>query len=261
MKKKVQILLLFLFYALPIGVTAETLISYCRNYSPELFFKNGRCSGAVPDLATDIFAKLGHDIVWIQQPPLGRSVREAKQGKVDLLIMHSMTPERQIFLHPVEYASPTRVLFFYKSPKFTSDIDSYEALKKVTLGAIRNVFYSPSFSKLDSHRLVLVDKTEQLLAMLELGRIDVAVTSAYHYIELFDGRFNKVSLKDSFINPMYISISKRSKAAKYYAKVSAIMLDYRKSGKVDKYFKKYGMPAPPQIFEKTLKAIDGKSQR
>lgn len=249
MKKSVQILLVFLISALPIRVMADTLTAYCRDYPPELFFDKGRCVGAVPDLATDIFVKLGHDIIWIQQPPLGRSVWQAKQGKIDLLIRHSLTSERKMFLHPVQYASPTRSVFFYKSPKFKSDVDSYEALKKVNVGAIRNIFYSPSFSTLDSKTLILVDKTEQLLAMLDLGRIDVAVTSASHHIELFDARFEKVSLEDSFINPMYLSIPKKSKAAKYHAEVSALMLKYRKSGKVDQYFEKYGLPAPEQIFD------------
>ena len=249
MKKNVLLLMLYLFSALPTYVMADTFTSYCRDYPPELFFVNGKCVGTVPDLTTDIFAQLGHDIKWIQQPPLGRSVRQAKQGEVDLLIRHSLTPERETFLHLIQYASPTRKLAFYKSAKFKHDIDSYKALKKVNLGAIRNVFYSPSFSKLDSNTLIFVDKTEQLIAMLELGRIDVAVTSAYHYETLFEDRFEKISLEDSFVNPMYISISKKSKAAKYHKEVSALMLKFRKSGKVDQYFKKYGLPVPEQVFE------------
>ncbi|MCF2947982.1 transporter substrate-binding domain-containing protein [Paraglaciecola aquimarina] len=152
-------------------------------------------------------------------------------------------------MHLIKYASPTRNLYFYKSAKFKSDIDTYEVLKKAKVGAIRNVFYSPSFSKLDNKTLILVDKTEQLLAMLELGRIDAAVTSAYHYQERFSPRFEKVSLVDSFINPMYISISKKSKVAKYHPKVSALMLEYRKTGKVDQYFEKHGLPVPAQVFD------------
>lgn len=249
MKKNIQILFLLLFAALPIRVMADKLTAYCRDYPPEMFFDSGKCIGAVPDLASDIFAKLGHDIIWLKQPPLGRSVREAQQGNIDILIRHSLTSEREKLLYSIEYASPTRSLFFYKSHKFKFDIDSYEALQKVNVGAIRGVFYSPSFSKLDGKKLILVATTEQLLALLDLGRIDVAVTSAYHYVELFAACFEKVSLEDSFVNPMYISISKNSKAAKYHKEVSDLMLKYRKSGKVDEYFEKYGLPAPKQVFD------------
>ncbi|MDU0353940.1 transporter substrate-binding domain-containing protein [Paraglaciecola aquimarina] len=252
MKNKVQVLLLLFISALPVGVMADTLTAYCRDYPPELLFENGQCAGPVPDLVADVFAQFGFSIKWVQQPPLGRSVRQAKQGRIDLLIRHSMTAERREALHPVQYASPTRHLFFYKSPKFKSDIDTYDALKNVNVGAIRNVFYSPSFAKLESKKLIFVDKTEQLLALLELGRIDVAVTSVYHYVELFATRFEKASLEDSFTNPMYVSISKKSKVAKYHNQVAALMLEYRKSGKVAQYFEKYGLPAPAQTFDHKL---------
>ncbi|MCF2947983.1 hypothetical protein L0668_07685 [Paraglaciecola aquimarina] len=87
MKKRVSIWLLCLFSGLPLCVMADTITAYCRDYPPELYFDQGRCVGAVPDLAIDIFAKLGYDIRCFQQPPLGRSVREAKQGNIDLFTL------------------------------------------------------------------------------------------------------------------------------------------------------------------------------
>lgn len=79
--------------------------------------------------------------------PWIRSIEEAKHGKVDLLIRHSMTPERELILRPIPYAYYTRHLSFYKSPMFKADIKSYKDLETVNIGAIRGIFLlAPFFS-------------------------------------------------------------------------------------------------------------------
>jgi polar amino acid transport system substrate-binding protein len=247
MKKRFHFLLTGLILLLSIPASAKTFIAHCRNYPPDLYFENGRCKGVIPDLVSDVFSELGLKIRW-QRVPWGRSVIDAQKGDVDLLIRHSMTPARAYYLNAIKYADATRTLSFFKSPNFKSDIRSYEDLAKVNVGAIRGVFYSPSFSKLDLSQLTVVSETKQLLGMLELGRIDVVVTSESHKIELFEPSFEKVSLVDTFENPNYISIPKASKMMKYYDDVSRIILEYRKSGRINQYFEKYVAPIPKQTF-------------
>lgn len=227
---------------------AETFTAHCRDYPPELSFDGSKCVGILPDLVTDIVTELGHKIFWIKAPWI-RSIKDSKNGNVDLLIRHSMTLERKLFLEAIPYAYYIRNLSFYKSPTFKLDIKSYEDLKKVNVGAIRGNFYSPTFLTLDSKELTLVGTTEQLLGMLELGRIDVAVTSASHNIELFESRFEKASFVDTFVNPMYISIPKKSVAIRFYKDIATIMQEYRASGKLDQYFERYGLPVPKQVFD------------
>ncbi|GAC34777.1 substrate-binding periplasmic protein [Paraglaciecola polaris] len=248
MKKTIQLLVISLVALLPKHLLAETFTAHCRNYPPELFFDGSKCAGVLPDLVSDIFTELGHDINWAYVPWV-RSIREAKKGNVDVMIRHSMTPERKSVLKPITYGYTIRHLSFYKSPRFRGDITSYDDLEKVNIGAIRGVFYSPRFSVLNTRTLTLVGKTDQLIAMLELGRIDVVVTSASHNEELFDTRFEKATFVDTFLNPVYISIPLNSSAIGIYDDVAQRMLEYRKSGKVDTYFEKYGVPAPQQIFE------------
>lgn len=237
-----------LFTLYPINVLGQSFTAYCRDYPPELSFDGSECVGVLPDLVTDIFNEMGHEILWVKAPWI-RSLADAKAGKVDLLIRHSMTPERELFLLAAPYAFYLRTLSFYKSPLFKSDITSYDELKKARIGAIRGNYYSPSFSYLDTRELSLVGTTQQLLAMLEKGRIDLAVTSKSHSLELFSERFEKISFVDSFYNPMYISVSKKSKAALLYDEMAKILLEYRKSGKINRYFNKYGLPVPEQVFE------------
>ena len=248
MKIALQLLPICLVALFPPRLLAETYIAHCRNYPPELFFDGSKCLGVLPDLMSDIFSELGHNIKWIDVPWV-RSIREAKKGNVDLLIRHSMTPERKSILKPITYGYDTRHLSFYKSPEFTRDIKSYEDLENVNIGAIRGVFYSPKFSVLKTSELTLVGKTAQLLAMLERGRIDVVVTSASHNEELFETRFEKATFVDTFVNPVYISIPLNSTAIRIYDDVAGLMLEYRKSGKIDLYFERYDMQPPQQVFE------------
>tara|TARA_R110000751_G_scaffold287442_1_gene392188 strand:- start:41377 stop:42126 length:750 start_codon:yes stop_codon:yes gene_type:complete len=236
----------------PNYLLAKDFIAHCRDYPPELYFKDNKCVGAVPELVNDIFTELGHNIIWVNASWL-RSLKDAKEGRVDLLIRHSMTPERELILRPIKYADRMRKLSFFKSPALTSEINSYEDLEKVVVGAIRGVFYSPKFAKLDTRRMIFVEKTEQLVSMLELNRIDIAVSSASHNRELFENRFEESSFSDTFYNPLYISIPKSSAAMKQYDDVASLMLKYRKNNNIDKYFKKHGLEIPSQFFNDSPK--------
>ncbi|MDO6709578.1 transporter substrate-binding domain-containing protein [Aliiglaciecola sp. 2_MG-2023] len=253
MIKAVQIMMMLIVATSPLRVMADTFVSHCRDFPPELYFDGKKCIGVIPELVEDVLNELGHDIDWIYAPWI-RSMKEAKRGNVDLLVRHSMTEQRLAVLKPINYGIRKRTLSFFKSNEFKGDITSYEDLQHVKLGAIRGVFYSAEFSKLNQDKLILVGRTEQLIGMLEMARIDVVVTSPSHNIDLFEGRFEKVSFEDAFLNYYYISIPRNSKAIRFYDDIARVMLKYRKTGQVNRYFQKYGVSVPEQIFsEKEVK--------
>jgi hypothetical protein len=64
------------------------------------------------------------------------------------------------------------------------------------------------------------------------------------FFALLEARIEKVTFVDTFVNPLYISIPKKSKAAKFYKEVAQLMWEYRSSGKINQYFEKYGLPVP-----------------
>jgi polar amino acid transport system substrate-binding protein len=227
---------------------SEKFTAHCRDYPPELFFDGAKCSGVVPDLITDIFDELGHEIEWIKAP-WARSIAEAQTGDVDILIRHSMTKERELFLLPVVYSHEVRQISFFKSPNFNEKVTSYEHLKSARIGVIRGNFYSPNFSELDTDNFTQVTQTVQLIKMLQWDRVDLVVTSQSHGIELFDGKFEQAEFIDSFLNPMHISFPVTSKASYLHGDVSEIMVSYRESGKLEGYFKRYGMDIPAQIIK------------
>ncbi|MCL1142746.1 substrate-binding periplasmic protein [Shewanella gaetbuli] len=228
--------------------TANVITAHCRDYAPELSFDGEKCVGAIPDLVTDIFSELGYGIKWINAPWI-RSIKEAKSGNVDLLIRHSMTKERELFLQPIVYGHYTRSLSFYKSPTLKGDAFSYDDISRYNIGAIRGNFYSPTFATLDTRILTLVSNTEQLIGMLELSRVDLVVTSHSHSERLFKDRFEKLTFVDTFDNPLYISIPTKSNIANVYPKVLEKMQEYRQNQAIDKYFKHYNLPVPKQLIE------------
>lgn len=244
--KKTLAKFIIVLVMIPTNLFADTLLVHCRDYPPELIFEDGICIGPVPDMVSDILAELGHKIEWVNMPWI-RSYHDAKLGKVDLLIRHSMTEERKSVLHAITYGSFNRRVFFYKSPMFEPDIKSYADLKNVYIGAIRGNFYSPQFSKIDMSKLLLVGSTEQLVGMLELGRIDVAITSESHNKEFFASRFEKATFVDTFPNAEYISIPLKSDAIKHQKKISDLVKKYRETGKINHYFERYGFRVPNKI--------------
>lgn len=246
--KKHVLSLLCIYLLTPIIGHSETFRAHCRDYPPELYFDGQKCVGPVPDLMTDILKELGHNIVWSKKPWV-RSYKESKTGDADLMIRHSMVKEREYVLQATPYGYVTRKLHFYRSPFFKQAINNYEDIKKHNIGAIRGVFYSPSFTLLDTNVLTEVASTDQLISMLERGRIDLVVTSPTHSEELFKGRFEKVEFVDTFDNPMFISIPKKSPNIKFYPEIARLLFEYRKQGKVDEYFEKYNLPPPKQLFE------------
>lgn len=243
-----KLFIICLYIALQLPSFAATFKAHCRDYPPELFFDGQKCVGPIPDLMTELLNELGHDISWSNKPFI-RSIKEAQTGEVDLMVRHSMTKERELFLQATPYGYITRKLSFYRSPMFKEKISSYDDIKKYNIGAIRGLFYSPTFTLLDTNILTSVSSTKQLLSMLERGRIDLAVTSESHSEGLFKGRFEKVSFEDIFDNPVFISIPIKSKHIQYYPEIVELLFEYRKQGKVDKYFEKYEIPAPKQVFE------------
>lgn len=221
-------------------VLAKDFVAHCRDYPPDLYFQNDKCLGAVPELVNDIFNELGHNIIWIKAPWL-RSLKDAKEGRVDILIRHSMTPEREKFLAPIKYEDRVRKLSFFKSPALKSDITSYDDLQKVVVGAIHGVFYSPKFARMDKRRVIFVEETAQLVSMLALNRIDIAVSSESHNREMYEGKFEKSHFTETFYNPHYISIPKNSAAMQYYDEVANLMAKYIELNKIEPYFEKHNL--------------------
>ena len=106
---------------------------------PELSFVDNTCVGVIPELVNDLINELGHEVVWVKVPWI-RSIKLAEEGKVDLIVRHSLTPERTMFLNGIPYGYDARVLSFYKSPKLTAKITSYADIEKHRIGALRGNF-------------------------------------------------------------------------------------------------------------------------
>ncbi|TCS41626.1 substrate-binding periplasmic protein [Reinekea marinisedimentorum] len=227
---------------------AETFIAHCRHSPPEMIVVDGDCSGIVPEMLVDILAELNHDVKWLEIP-FPRSLAEAKLANVDILIRHSMTDQRRGFLDGHVYGDFERVIEYFLAPNFESDITSPEDLKTVNIGALRYYYYSTQFHALDPDSITWVTETPQLIKMLRASRVDAVITSKRHAADLYRSEFRKASYSEQFTNPLYISFAKASPKSVYQDEIAEVLLEYRKSGRVDQYFISYGMEPPVQVFD------------
>ena len=236
--------IIWVFFLYPTLLMGKTLTAHCRDYPPDLFFKDGTCVGIVPDLVSDIMTELGYEIEWMNVPWI-RTIAWAKQGKVDLVVRHSMTPERTQYLHAVAYSDTQRTVSFYQSPELDMDVQSYDDLNQLKVGIIRGMFYSPHIARLDAGNKVQVSNTEQLIRMLQLGRIDLVATTQSHNEHLFKNSFKKAPFSDTFTNPMFVSFSKKSRYAFLYKELEETLILYKASGRINDYFSRYSASELP----------------
>lgn len=245
---------LLLLVTINFSTLADTFTAHCRDRPPVIITnKTSSCSGALPDILKIALGRIGHNIEW-KTVPWPRSKIEAKKGKVDILLGHSLTTDRRKFLLPILYGQKVRKLSFYMSPKASAiKVKSEKDLKKYTIGVLRGSFYGPRFNRMSHQNIQQLENIKQMISMLIHGRIDlVAVRSTYGNI--IKNKLEQIGAKpvayfEEFLNGRYISIPKKSTKMKHYKALSREILKMRKSGEISWIFKYYKISSPKQIIE------------
>ena len=241
-------MLFFLTFGLPAWANPDVFIAHCRERAPELVPVNDQCIGPIPDMVNLAVSKLGYEVRW-QHIPWKRSLELARLGQVDLLPRHSMTEERQRFLYPIVYGKQTRRVMYYLAPHWPRDVTDFEQLSLLRVGALEGSFYSYEFNDALNVDKTFVRRTQQLLEMLRIGRIDAAVTSNSHELELFEARveLRRASYVEHFENRRYISIPKQSPKAELHLRLAAVIAEMRHSGEIANIYQRYELPAPDTV--------------
>lgn len=226
----------------------DVFIAHCRERAPELVPVDDACIGPIPDMVNLAVSKLGFDVHW-QHIPWKRSLELARLGQVDLLPRHSMTEERQRFLHAIAYGKQARRVMYYLAPHWQRDVSSFEQLSLLRVGALEGSFYSFEFNDALNVDKTFVRRTQQLLEMLRIGRIDAAVTSNSHELALFEARveLRRASYVEHFENRRYISIPKQSPKADLHLRLAAVIAEMRQSGEIANIYQRYELPAPDTV--------------
>lgn len=215
-----------------------------------MLYVGGICKGPIGDVIEQLISKTGHSITW-REVPWARLLEEAKNGTVDILPRHSMDKEREAFLHAMLLGHRERHVYFYANRHTNKvSVKSFDDLKNYTIGALRSSFYFDEFNHSKEINKWEVTEPEQLMRMLEAGRLDLVITSDVHRLDLFENHpgFSRVDFVKSIFHGRYISIPKNSVKAKYFKQLEGILLKMRKDGTIDKIFSEHQLPAPVQLF-------------
>jgi len=237
----------FISLTLAFGSLADTLNGHCRNREPDLLAQGNHCIGPVPEMIEIALKRLGHEVLW-SEVPWKRSIEMAKIGTVDILPRHSMNKAREGFLHAVAYGYKVRKIFYMISPKITIKVNTLNDLVPYKVGMLRGSFYSENFTKATYLTKISYASNDQIIRLLDSGRLDAAITSSAHEIDKFRALkgIKQAAYSDTFFNSRNISIPSQSPMAKHSASLKAEIRKMIQSGEINRIFSKHNITAPTQ---------------
>ena len=111
--KKISILLILL---LPTIVFAQQVQVDVRHRPPEIVFTQNKPTGPVISIIDKLLVAIKAQPLWLNVP-WPRTLMRAKNGQVDIIPRHSMTPEREKYLLPLLIGYEKRTLYYLFVPQ------------------------------------------------------------------------------------------------------------------------------------------------
>jgi len=147
------------------------------HYPPYYFVADGALRGAVIEVAQQIAKQLGHTLIF-EQYPWPRIQRYLSQGKIDMVLLYSKTPQREQFAiytdFPHMYDASYLAIKKGQSIDFDGDLSK---LQRYKFGNIRGYSHGASYDSAANLSKHHANDEKQLIRMLLKGRIDIAVTN------------------------------------------------------------------------------------
>lgn len=228
--------------------------AHCRDRHPVIYVEKGECKGPGAAVINQVITRLGHKVNW-SNVPWARTIKVAETGQVDLIPVHSMTPERKDFLDPMLLGYDKRYVYYFALANRLLEVKHFDELKPHIIGALRGAFYCPQFNDNQNQlKVSFVNNNGQLINMLKAGRIDLAITSEQHEMQFFakDPQLKQMEYVDISKNGRYFSIPLMSPLHQYAKQVHQIVNDMRTSGEITRLFESYGVEPPLNLTESPL---------
>ncbi|MCS6177976.1 substrate-binding periplasmic protein [Shewanella baltica] len=225
--------------------------AHCRDRHPVIYVEKGECKGPGAAVINQVITRLGHKVNW-SNVPWARTIKVAETGQVDLIPVHSMTPERKDFLDPMLLGYDKRYVYYFALANRQLEVKHFDELKPHIIGALRGAFYCPQFNDNQNQlKVSFVNDNGQLINMLKAGRIDLAITSEQHEMQFFanDPQLKQMEYVDISKNGRYFSIPLMSPLHQYAKQVHQIVNDMRTSGEITRLFESYGVEPPLNLTE------------
>lgn len=185
--------------------------------------------GKYTGIDIDIIKKVAEEMdqkLELLECPFARCLKMLETGVVDIMTGLFKTSDRQKYIHFVEpgyLRDPPKV--FYRRHD-TADWDRYSHLYSIRVGVVRDTKYFPKFDADNNIVKVLIVDNNQLISMLQKGRIDtfIATESTIDYILLQENKrhlFTKATYRHQKPLYSYIGISMKSPLMNYTAELSS----------------------------------------
>ena len=248
-----------LIIALLMWTTPETafsqekvLLADYRQRPPEMVIdeKTGQFSGPLIEILDEAAHKIESSIKW-RQAPFQRSLKDLELGLVDIVPRVVLDEERKAFvayLGPIGYQQKDIVFLVRKGAE--SSINSYEDLKKITVGVKQDTLYFDRFNSDSTIRKVISGLDDKVMAnQFVAGRFDAMIVLDSEAIEkaLKDINFTDYSYAYyRYVQKIgnYYGMSKKSPRMAVYKRLNAALLDLVKSGRVKQIYRKYNVSPP-----------------
>jgi len=230
-----------------------------RHRPPEINITENKFSGPIIVITDKLLTSINIVPLWMDVP-WPRTLLRAKNGKVDIVLRHSMTSDREEFLLPMLIGYEQRVIYYLLGPhiKNVSQYQRVDQLEKLNFGLLRGSYYGPHIENITSKKkTTFTNNIDQLMEMLLTKRIDVMPIQNLTWAEIsyakIKDRYNNsqyqiAEVNESFLSGKYISIPKLSKLNDKYHKLNCLLYQWRSSGKIDAIYQQYQITPYIQLF-------------
>jgi polar amino acid transport system substrate-binding protein len=232
-------------------VMADEILLVADEWCPFNCRQDSEKKGFMVEIAEYSFAKKGHTVKYVTVP-WKRAIFGTRNGQYDGIIGAGKyeTPD---FIFPGIEIGLSRHTFYVKKGA-TWKYSDIKSLENITLGVINNYSYGNLFNEYiepnkNNPEKVQIVSGENALALnikkLQIGRIDAVIEDQAvfkHYLHRTKTQNEFLEAGLAYIEAVYISFSPQLKKANEYADIlTGGMKELRKSGKLAKILKKYGL--------------------
>ncbi|XKH02410.1 transporter substrate-binding domain-containing protein [Marinobacter nauticus] len=245
-KKVFLYALLGLFSAAAWGQTADggnegarTVVVGVDHSPPYRILDAGRQSGLYLDIFNEVADRLGWQVEY-EQVPFRRILLLMQEGKVDVMLGPVRTENRAAYMAYATAAfPPERRLFFYREPE--NRVTQYSDLYGKSIGVLEGARYFERFDKDDQLKKSTAPRYQNLMLMLEKGRVEVVVAPELAGISA--ARDVQVEVEVSpFSVPgerSWIAISRKSPILEYADEIAEVVEAIRQEGLMERLVTKY----------------------
>jgi len=241
------IFLIFIFLCLvSLPSLSAKELHFANEHWPPYIIMEGthKASGIDVDIITEIANRLGVSVEiancdWLY------CLRMIENGRTDIISSALKHPEREKYMNYIEppYIEKSTKLFYLRKGQ-AHKIKKYENIYQLNIGVLKGSLYFSPFDKDSNIQKVEVLKTEQLLPMLKMGRIDALIGTEIvidYLIQLhsYEGLFDKSVFRYDLKTPFHFAISKKSYFSKEIDKFNSILKSLIKEGFVQEIIDKY----------------------